>query len=424
MRTLRWLLLPLLLIACTAPRAVATDGGGPYVYVANQLDAAVTVVDMSTNEVAATVDLEALGFSANAKPHHIAVEPDGSHWYVSLIGDNLVVKFNRANEVVATAPIETPGMLALDPTTDLLYVGRSMSAVSPPPSIGVVERSTMAADEIDIFFSRPHALVVSGDLGQVYAASLVENSVGSLDTGEETLELLTLDGPIHTLVQFAIAPDGKTMVGTGQLTGQVLFFDLADPANPTVSGVVEVGGMPWHPTYSPDGSRIYVPNQGADAIDILDAETREVVARVEGRGLAEPHGSAVSPDGRFLYVSNRNLKGTYRPDGAPAPDASDEHAGHDMGDMDEHAGHDMGSMEGMDGADTADDMSDMEDMDEHAGHGMGDMDEHAGHDMGGMVMNDNPDFGGTLAIIDTQTNAIIKVIELGRMPSGMSAGLQ
>ncbi|MEM8601180.1 MAG: YncE family protein, partial [Bacteroidota bacterium] len=279
-------LLALLLVACAAPRlAAADDGGGPYVYIANQLDAAVTVVDMTTNEVAATVDLEALGFSANAKPHHIAVEPDGSHWYVSLIGDGRVVKFNRANEVVATASVESPGMLALDPTTDLLYVGRSMSAVNPPPSIGIVERSTMDADEIDIFFARPHALVVSGDLGQVYAASLVENRVGSLDTAEESLELLTLDGPIHTLVQFAIAPDGQTMVGTGQLTGQVLFFDLADPANPTVSGVVDLGGMPWHPVYSPDGSRIYVPNQGTDSVTILDATTREVVATVEGRGL-------------------------------------------------------------------------------------------------------------------------------------------
>ena len=424
MRILRLLLLPLLLAA--APPAAAGVTGGPYVYVANQLDAAITVVDMSTNEVAATVDLEALGFSANAKPHHIAVEPDGSHWYVSLIGDGKVVKFNRANEVVATAEIETPGMLALDPTTDLLYVGRSMSAVNSPPSIGVVERSTMDADEVDIFFSRPHALVVSGELGQVYAASLVENRVGSLSTREETLELLTLDGPIHTLVQFAIAPDGQTMVGTGQLTGQVLFFDLADPANPTVSGAVELGGMPWHPSYSPDGSRIYVPNQGTDAINVLDAATREVVATVEGRGLAEPHGSAVSPDGRFLYVSNRNLKGTYRPDGAPAPEASGEHAGHNVATMDdmskveamdEHAGHDMGEHDGHD-------MAEMEDTTEHDGHAMDGMGDHGGHDMGGMVMNDNPDFGGTLAIIDTQTYAIVKVIELGRMPSGMSAGLQ
>jgi YVTN family beta-propeller protein len=400
MRILPLLLLPLLLTACASPRETAapqeTAAGGPYVYVANQLDAAVTVVDMSTNEVAATVDLEALGFSANAKPHHVAVEPDGQHWYVSLIGDGVVVKFDRANRVVATAPFETPGMLALDPATDRLYVGRSMSAVNAPPSIGVVERSSMEVDEVDVFFSRPHALVVSGVLGQVYAASLAENRMGSLDVAEEALELLTLDGPVHTLVQFAVAPDGRTLVGTGQLTGQVLFFDLADPAKPVLTDAVEVGGMPWHPIYSPDGSRIYIPNQGSDAVTVLDAASREVVARVEGRGLAEPHGSAIRPDGRYLYVSNRNLKGTYRPDGAPDP--------MEEGDMDEHAGHDMG------------DHKMEEDMGEHTGHDM------SGMNMGGMVMNDDPDFGGTLAIIDTQTNAVVKVIELGRMPSGVGAG--
>ena len=394
MRLLLLLLLPLLVAACASPRTAATDAGGPYVYVANQLDAAVTVVDMSTNEVAATVDLEALGFSANAKPHHVAVEPDGQHWYVSLIGDGVVVKFNRANEVVATAAFEMPGMLALDPATDRLYVGRSMSAVNPPPSIGVVERSAMTVDEVDVFFSRPHALVVSGELGRVYAASLAENRMGSLDVDEESLELLTLDGPIHTLVQFALAPDGRTMIGTGQLTGQVLFFDLADPANPVLTGAVEVGGMPWHPVYSPDGRRIYVPNQGSDAVTVLDAASREVVARVEGRGLAEPHGSAIRPDGRYLYVSNRNLKGAYRPDGAPSPVGRNEHAGHDMGD---HG-------------------TDEDERDQHAGH------DRNGMSMGGMVMNDDPDFGGTLVVIDTQTNAVVKVIELGRMPSGVAAG--
>ncbi len=44
--------------------------------------------------------------------------------------------------------------------------------------------------------------------------------------------------------------------------------------------------------------------------------SRRVVAIVEGRGLAEPHGAAVSSDGRYLYVSNNNLKGVYQPHGA------------------------------------------------------------------------------------------------------------
>ena len=31
----------------------------------------------------------------------------------------------------------------------------------------------------------------------------------------------------------------------------------------------------------------------------------------EGKGIAQPHGSAVSPDGRTVYVSSRNLRGEY-----------------------------------------------------------------------------------------------------------------
>ena len=40
---------------------------------------------MESHEVVETLDLKPLGFSANAKPHHVAVEADGAHWYVSLI---------------------------------------------------------------------------------------------------------------------------------------------------------------------------------------------------------------------------------------------------------------------------------------------------------------------------------------------------
>src|SRR5262245_21709629 len=61
-------------------------------WVCNQNDASVSIVDAATGKVLRTVDLQKLGFSANAKPHHIVVEPDGSFWYVTLIGENKIVK--------------------------------------------------------------------------------------------------------------------------------------------------------------------------------------------------------------------------------------------------------------------------------------------------------------------------------------------
>ena len=87
--------------SCSAPaaEASATRAVAPVaddlLYVCNQNDATVSVIDMATNRVIRTVDLKQLGFSANARPHHVAVEPDGSFWYVTLIGDNRVVQMWR-----------------------------------------------------------------------------------------------------------------------------------------------------------------------------------------------------------------------------------------------------------------------------------------------------------------------------------------
>src|SRR5438034_7293583 len=74
-----------------------------FVYVANQASGKVTVIDAAADSVVAVVDFTTLGFSAHPKPHHIVVEPDGSYWYVSLVGDNAVVKLDRANHIVAKA---------------------------------------------------------------------------------------------------------------------------------------------------------------------------------------------------------------------------------------------------------------------------------------------------------------------------------
>ena len=284
---------------------------GPRLYVANQEPVTVSVIDIETNSLLRTIDLRELGFSANAKPHHTAVEPDGSFWYVSLIGDGVVLKFSRDDELVGRAEFEVPGLLALHPTEDQLFVGRSMAAVNPPQMIGIIRRSDMSIEEIDVFFPRPHALAVDPRGGHIYSGSLAVNQLASIDLESEELNLVDLEGEPHTLVQFALSPDGATMVATGQLTGKLLVFDASDPAEIRLRTSVDVGAQPWHPVFTPDGRYVYVGAQESNTISVVDAATWTVADVIEGEGIAEPHGAAVSPDGRYVYVSNRNLNDTY-----------------------------------------------------------------------------------------------------------------
>ena len=295
------------------------DGEVPYadaenlLYACNQGAAAVSVIDMDANVVIRTVKLQPLGFTEQSRPHHTAVEPDGSFWYVSLIGDDKVLKFNRDNELVAQADFERPGMLAMHPTEDLLFVGRSMKAVNPPQRIGLIERSDMDIDEIDVFFPRPHALAIHPDGKHVYTASLAENRMATVDFAEEAVELLSIEGPTHTFVQFAIAPDGQTMVVGGQLTGKFMFFDMSTPTEPTLVETIDVNAAPWHPVFSPDGRFVYFGNKMASTVTVVDVENRSVAAAIEGDGVSQPHGAAISPDGRHVYIASNNLNGTYTP---------------------------------------------------------------------------------------------------------------
>jgi YVTN family beta-propeller protein len=284
-------------------------------YVANQGAATVSVIDTRTNALIETVDLTDYGFSDNAKPHHIAVEPDGSAWYVSLIGDDAVAKFSRTHDLLGTASIETPGMLAVHPTRDLLLAGRSMSAVDPPSSIGLIRRPDMRIEEVGVVFPRPHALVVDPNGAYVHTASLAENRLMTVNLDSEDVTFTHLDGATEVFVQFAAVPGRAELLVSGQLTQQMTVLDVSDPAAPSPVATIPVGRQPWHPVVTPDGARLYVGNKQDDTVSVIDVARREVVATITGMGLAEPHGSAVRPDGRYVYISNNNQDGSYTPQG-------------------------------------------------------------------------------------------------------------
>ncbi|PSQ80642.1 MAG: hypothetical protein BRD46_03840 [Bacteroidetes bacterium QS_8_68_15] len=298
-----------------------SDGGArPYadvqnrLYVANEAGALVTIIDASENRVIGTVDLTERGFGPKAKPHDTAVTPSGD-WYVSLIGANRVLKLNRENEIIGRVETEVPGLMEYDDDSGRLFVGRSMSAVNPPKRLAILDGSEMSLRQVGVFLPRPHALAADPQGKHVYIASLAQNRIAGVDAATGETKLTSMGGPVNTLVHFAVRPDGQTLAAGGQTSGTFFFFDVSPdtPLTPSVTDSLQLGGQPWHPSYTPSGDRLYVPQKAASTVSVIDAETRDVTATIRHEALAQPHGSAVRPDGRYVYVTGSNVDGAYTP---------------------------------------------------------------------------------------------------------------
>ncbi|MEQ9104645.1 MAG: beta-propeller fold lactonase family protein [Rhodothermales bacterium] len=329
------------------------EQAGDQIYVANQGDRTVSVIDPSFLVVARHFHLDDMGYSDRSAPAHVAVEPDGSLWYVSLTGDNKVVKLTRGGAVLGEVPVEHPELLALNPANGRVYAGRALSVVTPASSIAEIRRSDMSATEIPVVFPRPHALALNFTTNALFSASFDVDQFFSVSTGSREVTISSIEGPSRAFIQFAVRPGEDELWATGQLSDQITVYDISNPLAIVQRQSVDVASDPWHLTFTPDGTRVYVANKGADRVTVFRANTATILAEIEGPGLAQPHGVAVSRDGRHVFVSNRNEDGAYT-----------------------------------------------------SRHATGQLHEP-----------------GTVVVIDTATNTIVKVLEVGREPAGMGSSV-
>jgi len=279
-------------------------------YVPNQDDATVSVIDPDTRRLLRTVNLRRYGVDANAKPHHVQVEPDGSAWYVTLIGAGKVLKLDPNNKLLGSVDLEVPGLMALHPSKDLMFVGRSMSAVNPPPRIAVIRRSDMTlVEEVDLLIPRPHGLAVhpAGDV--VYVASLGSNQIATVGVDQGEVRLLNVPGMAKGFVQATVSPDGRLLAVTSELTDSLLIFDLANPLIPKLARGLRMPDGPFESAFTADGRSIFVTALNANRVAVVDTRKWSVRVLPEHPGFGQPHGIALSPDGSRVFVGNRQQLG-------------------------------------------------------------------------------------------------------------------
>src|SRR4029450_4894988 len=132
---------------------------------------------------------------------------------------------------------------------------------------------------------------------KAYVGNFKDNTVSVIDTdaGAVVATVPVAAGP-HGM---AITQDGRTVYVSGDASSSV---DVIDTATDKVVKTIPVGKTPNGIALTPDDRLLLVTVYGEDRLAFIDTATQSVIATTD---VPKPHTVAISPDGRFAYVSEQ-----------------------------------------------------------------------------------------------------------------------
>ncbi|OOM10580.1 cytochrome D1 domain-containing protein [Clostridium saccharobutylicum] len=280
-----------------------------FYYTANE-SGSVSKVDATTNEVVDTIT------EADGAPHNVQVSPDGK-----VVGYTLPPKMteDQSKDKNMDMNMNMNGFAVFyDTDTGKLIkkveVGKHPAHIvftedgkyvlvtnNEDNNVSVIDAKTYNVNGTIAVGKDPHGFRISKDSKYAYVANMGEDTISVVDieNNKEVKKIKVGNIPVTT----GITSDGKTLVATVNGENSLAIIDLSTDKVEKVA--VEKG--PAQVYIEPDDKYAFVANQGTEdapsnTVSKIDMSTKKVVATIEtGKGA---HGVVVSPDNKFVYVTN------------------------------------------------------------------------------------------------------------------------
>jgi 6-phosphogluconolactonase len=209
-------------------------------------------------------------------------------------------------------PLESQGSLTLSEDHSLLF---AVNAGSGEISVFRVDGSRLTlSDRVSSSGSEPNAIAQHGDLVYVLNTGGSSNVVGFRLEGDHLSQidhsLAFLSTNTAGAASIAVSPDGQFVAVTERLTNSIdVFKVLADGTLAPIVTNPSVGPGAFSVSFTPSGDAIVSETGGANGSAVSsysvlpDGMLSPISSSVPTLGAANCW-NAVTPDGRFVYVSN------------------------------------------------------------------------------------------------------------------------
>jgi YVTN family beta-propeller protein len=268
------------------------------VYVVNEDDNTVSVIEGATNSVIAAIPV-------GKWPHYIALDPSGNYAYVTNGESNSVTVLDTTtNRVVSTieGTGRDPQQIVIHPTGKFAYVPCYDTA-----DVHVIDLVGKKITAIIPVGENPQSIAISPDGERVYVVNLHSPQAMVVDTSTNKVVVRFTTG--EGACGIAISPDGQRLylgghgtgmwMGKGEMNRDVRVIDARTFAQ---LFQIRCGIMPIAVKFSRDGKQAYVVSHGSGELHIIDTATNKTTSVKVGRDCRDV---AASKDGKWAYVSNR-----------------------------------------------------------------------------------------------------------------------
>jgi YVTN family beta-propeller protein len=262
-----------------------------------------TNTGLPINQLVTTISL------GDVFPAALVVSPDGKTIYVASFtnGPGLVsIIDSQSNTVTDTISVGgILGSIAITPDGSALYLINDGSSTIPTSVVVISTTNKTVTATIQV--SSPGDLAVSPSGKYVYVTDAVNKAISIIETATNTLQ----QDAINTRdfdENIAVSPDGKSAyVSTAD--NVITAIDLITEKKVANIRLETYNDLPVFLTFNPDGKKLYLNHRRV--VTVVDTSSNRKIQKiampiVEGGRNNEAAQTAITPDGKFLYVPYPN----------------------------------------------------------------------------------------------------------------------
>lgn len=293
--------LPLILIFAmphaTHPRP---SSGKAWLLVANKAEHTLGLIDPTTGEQVATVDVGGI------TGHEVIASPDGRLAYVPIYGNSGVGLPGTDGNMLAVIDIASqkivgnvdfghgvrPHCPLINPKDKMLYVTTEIDQ-----AVAVVDPSTLKiVGKIPTGTPESHMLAITRDGKRGYTANVGPGSVSVLDL--ESRKTITTVSVAPKIQRIALSVDDRLVFTSDQTKPQMAVIDTGSNK---VKGWIPLPAVGYGAAPTPDGKWLVVALPSGKQVAVVDVSGMRVAHTIDVP--AAPQEVVVTPDGHRAYVS-------------------------------------------------------------------------------------------------------------------------